>query len=69
MVLQFLGPENVYKTDTQHNFMMTDSYERAFKKGPIDKTACICKDDLRVWSESALTTGTQLFSSGGGFKI
>ena len=49
--------------------MMTDLYEKGFKNGPVDKAACIKKDDLRVWSESALTTGTQLFSSGGGFKI
>ena len=48
---------------------MTDAYKLAFSKGPPDPAQCIKKDDLRIWSENALETGTQLFSSGGGFKI
>ena len=70
--LEQAGPENVYKSDTKRNFSLTDSYKKAFLRGPLDPKACIKKDELRVWSESALSTGIVIFPKnelGGGFKI
>jgi hypothetical protein len=37
-------------------------------QGP-DKSLCIQKDELRVWSENAVKTGIKVFQSGGGMRV
>ena len=62
------GANQVFKSQQTLDFEMTPAYEKAFAKGVLHPELCIQKDELRIWSESAVQSGIKIFQGGGTMK-
>ena len=62
------GADQVFKSQQTMDFEMTPAYEKAFAKGVLHPELCIQKDELRIWSVSAVQSGIKIFQGGGTMK-
>jgi hypothetical protein len=67
--LKQMGPDVVFRSDQQTNYIADDRYKKAIDPVSFDRTNGIPPSPLRIWAEAAVKSGRlPLFASGGALK-
>lgn len=62
-----VGPDQIFKSDTQLGFLVNDRFDEAVKNADVSQG--IKRDPLRVWSEDGVKNKIKIFQSGGAMKM